>query len=238
MNDAPLPKPYHDLGGDAGGPVLPDQPGEAIFAAAWHKRVLGLTVAGGAMGAWSIDASRFRRESLPKADYQSFTYYEKWLAALTNLYILKGFISRDEIENAASDAGAQPLQPLQPLCEKALKAPDVAAMLVRGAKASRPSDAPMRFDIGQAVITKLAPETLYQTPGHTRLPTYAAGKTGKILFQHGHHVLPNSNAHFLGECPEALYSVEFLARDLWQDHQHGDNDTVIVDCWDSYLDPA
>ena len=86
-------KPHHDMGGDPAGPVTPDQPDDPIFDKPWHKRVLGLTVAGGAMGAWSIDTSRFWRESLPKTDYQSFTYYEKWLAALTNLFVAKGFVT-------------------------------------------------------------------------------------------------------------------------------------------------
>ena len=86
-------KPHHDMGGDQAGPITPDRPGDAIFAKPWHKRVLGLTVAGGAMGAWSIDTSRFWRENLPKTDYQSFSYYEKWLAALTNLFVAKGFVT-------------------------------------------------------------------------------------------------------------------------------------------------
>ena len=92
-------KPHHDMGGDQAGPITPDRPDDPIFAEPWHKRVLGLTVAGGAMGAWSIDTSRFWRESLPKTDYQSFTYYEKWLAALRNLVVARGFVTRDEIIN-------------------------------------------------------------------------------------------------------------------------------------------
>ena len=80
-------KPHHDMGGDPAGPIMPDKPDDPIFDKPWHKRVLGLTVAGGAMGAWSIDASRFWRENLPKTDYQSFSYYEKWLAGLATLLV-------------------------------------------------------------------------------------------------------------------------------------------------------
>ena len=78
---------------------------------------------------------------------------------------------------------------------------------------------------------------MLQKPGHTRLPYYAAGKTGTILFHHGHHVLPNSNAHFVGEHPEPLYSVEFSSIELWP-HTGVRGDSVIVDCWESYLEPA
>ena len=222
-------KPHHDIGGDQAGPIMPDKPDDPIFAKPWHKRVLGLTVAGGAMGAWSIDTSRFWRENLPKADYQSFSYYEKWLAALTNLFVAKGFVTREEINNGL------PSGPKQPLHAAALGADRVLAMLAAGAKASRPEIAKPLFQEGQKVRTRLPDATKRQMPGHTRLPHYAADKIGVILFYHGHHVLPNSNAHFLGECPEPLYSVEFSSADLWPDGHAGD--VVIVDCWQSYLEP-
>ena len=122
-------KPHHDMGGNPAGPIMPDKPDDPIFAKPWHKRVLGLTVAGGAMGAWSIDTSRFWRENLPKADYQSFSYYEKWLAALTNLFVAKGFVTREEIINGL------PSGPKQPLHAAALGADRVLAMLATGAKA-------------------------------------------------------------------------------------------------------
>ena len=66
-------KSYHDMGGDPAGRVTPDKPGDPIFDQPCHKGVLGLTVAGGAMGKWSIDTSRFWRETLPKSDYQSLS---------------------------------------------------------------------------------------------------------------------------------------------------------------------
>jgi nitrile hydratase len=222
-------KPYHDIGGNPAGAIKLDELEAPIFDQPWHKRVLGLTVAGGAMGKWSIDTSRFWRETLPKSDYQSFTYYEKWLAALNNLFVASGLISRDEIATGAYDG------PQQPLHEKALQADAVQHMLATGVKASRQATAQPIFSSGQFVQTKQPSDTMLQSPGHTRLPHYVAGKTGMIIFSHGHHVLPNSNAHFLGECPEPLYSVEFSSTDLWPHATPGDS--VIVDCWESYLGP-
>ena len=73
--------------------------------------------------------------------------------------------------------------------------------------------------------------------GHTRLPHYISDKTGVILKCHGVHVLPNTNAHFLGEHPENLYAVEFQARALWE-QSASSLDSVVVDCWESYLEPA
>jgi nitrile hydratase len=41
----------------------------------------------------------------------------------------------------------------------------------------------------------------------------------------------------LGEAPEPLYSVGFHARDLWDNAEHPE-DEVVLDLWQSYLEPA
>ncbi|PIL22169.1 hypothetical protein P775_00555, partial [Puniceibacterium antarcticum] len=73
--------------------------------------------------------------------------------------------------------------------------------------------------------------------GHTRLPAYAAGAVGRVLLCHGAHVLPDSNAHGLGESAEPLYGVVFAASDLWAEAEHP-GDEVVLDLWQSYLEPA
>jgi len=50
-------------------------------------------------------------------------------------------------------------------------------------------------------------------------------------------VFPDTNAHFLGEQPQHLYSVRFEARELWGETAPA-QDAVHLDLWDSYLDPA
>ena len=89
-------KPPHDMGGNPSEPIIPDKPDDPKFEKSWHRRVLGITIAMGAMGAWSIDASRYARESLPRSDYTKFSYYEKWLGGLTNLLFQKGFINKNK----------------------------------------------------------------------------------------------------------------------------------------------
>ena len=66
-------KPAHDMGGDSSEPIIPDKSDDPKFEKAWQRRVLGITIAMGAMGAWSIDASRYARESLPGSDYSKFS---------------------------------------------------------------------------------------------------------------------------------------------------------------------
>ena len=224
-------KPPHDMGGDPSEPVIPDKPDEPKFEKTWHRRVLGMTIALGAMGAWSIDASRFARESLPRSDYTKFSYYEKWLGGLTNLLFQKGFINKNEIRSGSGDSRAP-----QEWRQKVLNVKNVGAVLAAGAPTRRDGPDPI-FSMGQQVCAKQPSDTLSIPSGHTRLPHYISGKTGTIIKSHGVHVLPNTNAHFLGEHPENLYAVEFKASVLWERNPLS-LDTVVVDCWESYLEPA
>jgi nitrile hydratase len=113
----------------------------------------------------------------------------------------------------------------------------MAAGLARGSPAERLSDVAPRFSPGDAVRT-LRPAANRLVPGgHTRLPSYAAGAVGRVLHHHGAHVLPDSNAHKLGEAPEPLYAVAFPASELWAHPEHP-ADEVVVDLWQSYLEPA
>jgi len=50
-------------------------------------------------------------------------------------------------------------------------------------------------------------------------------------------VFPDSNAHFRGEMPQSLYSVRFGARELWG-AQAAAADSVYLDLWEDYLEPA
>jgi hypothetical protein len=50
-------------------------------------------------------------------------------------------------------------------------------------------------------------------------------------------VLPDSNAHFRGESPQHLYAVRFSARELWGPEAAA-KDSVTLDLWESYLEPA
>ena len=85
--------------------------------------------------------------------------------------------------------------------------------------------------------TRRHAENAFVDGGHTRLPAYAAGAQGRILRLHGHHVLPDAAAHGLGDRPEPLYAVAFAASELWARPEHP-RDEVVLDLWQSYLEPA
>lgn len=219
----------HDMGGRWGdGPVVPEPQGTVPFAEDWHRGALALTLAAGALGAWTIDTSRHARERLAPKDYARFSYYEKWIAALADLLVARGLVT--EAELAAGTAEPAPPHP------RIFRPAAVAPALARGTPYARPGAAPA-FAAGDRVRTRLPARNLHVSGGHTRLPAYAAGQEGRVVLSHGPHVLPDTNAHGLGECPEPLYTVAFAARDLWGEAEHP-GDEVTLDLWESYLERA
>lgn len=89
---------------------------------------------------------------------------------------------------------------------------------------------PAAFAVGQKVRVKIMnPMT------HTRSPRYVRGHAGEVVKIHGAHVFPDSSALGRGENPQWLYTVRFTAKELWG---HANNDTVMLDLWEPYLEPA
>ncbi len=213
---------HADLGGTTGHGPIEHEPEGVIFHHDWEARTLALTLAAGAPGGWNIDMSRAARETLPH--YSDLTYYEIWFAGLRRLLADSGVLTPDEIV-----VGHQ-LAPRDP-GRRVLAADQVAAVLAGGGPADRPADGPAGFEVGDRVRTRAG-----RVDHHTRLPRYVAGHVGTIERVHGVHVLPDTNAHGLGERPEWLYTVVFDATDLWTDAAPGQR--VSVDAWESYLSPA
>ena len=215
----------HDMGGMQDmGPVEVER-NKPVFHAAWEARSFALNIAAGAWRKWNIDAGRHEIELLPPAEYLRMSYYEKWAARLIELLVKTGMATREEIESGRPAPGSTKANP-------ALTADRVPFVLRSGATASRKEDAPARFRVGQEVRAR----NIHPT-GHTRLPRYARGHVGTIDRDHGVYVFPDTNAHFLGENPQHVYSVRFAARELWGD-QASPRDAVYIDMWDDYLEPV
>lgn len=220
----------HDMGGRFGDVAVVAEPEDVIFHADWHPRALALTLAAGSLGTWNIDVSRHARECLAPKDYTAFSYYEKWMGGLAALLVETGVLSHAELADMTSDG-------ISDLAAKKLTADQVAAVLARGGPADRESTVAPAFAPGDRVVTRRVAQNILVEGGHTRLPQYAAGAQGTILKYHGTHILPDSNAHGLGEAPEPLYAVVFPASELWQHPEHP-RDEVVLDLWQSYLAPA
>ena len=215
----------HDLGGAHGfGPVAPE-PDEPVFHADWERRALAMTLAMGGTGSWTIDMSRHARERIPPAEYLAASYYEKWLMGLERLLVERGLVTPAELR-AGRSMGAPAVLPRKPTAET------VPAALARGGPADRPAVAAALFAVGDAVRAKVM-----NPAGHTRLPRYVRGRAGRIERAHGVHVFPDSSAHGCGEDPRWLYSVSFGAREVWGPEARA-GDTVVLDLWEPYLEPA
>jgi len=215
----------HDMGGMHGLGPIEAPADEPLFHAPWEARVLALTLAVAAWGRWTLDASRHQRELIPGPDYLAMTYYEKWLTGLIALMTRSGLVTAEEMESGRPAPGLAKAAP-------PLTAERVPAVIASGGPTTRQGPAPHRFRVGDTVRARNINPT-----GHTRLPRYARGHVGVVERDHGAHVLPDTNAHGLGECPERLYGVRFSARDLWGEEARA-GDSVHLDLWDRYLDPA
>ena len=213
----------HDMGGMHGMGPIQHEANEPVFHARWEARSLALNLATAAWGKWNIDAGRHQIELLPPADYLRMSYYEKWFVRLRELLVNRGLVTREELESGQPAAGSTKASPR-------LTADKVPSILANGTLASRKVPGSPRFQVGQRVRARNI-----HPIGHTRLPRYARGKTGIVDRQHGAFVFPDTNAHFLGEKPQQVYSVRFAARELWGD-QASARDSVYIDLWDDYLE--
>ena len=216
----------HDMGGMHGMGSIPYEEREPVFHEQWEGRVYALTRAlrlGG--GKWNIDAGRHELELLPPAEYLRMSYYERWAARLPIEIRKTGLATGAEIESGTTAPGSPKATPL-------LTAEMVPALIARRGSTRRNAGASPRFKTGQHVRARNI-----HPVGHTRLPRYARGKLGTIAWDRGIFVFPDTNAHFLGEKPQHLYSVRFAARELWG-ARASSHDFVYLDMWDDYLDHA
>lgn len=215
----------HDMGGMQDmGPIQEEQ-NEPVFHMPWEGRVFALRRAISAWRKWNIDATRYAIELVPPADYLRMSYYERQFAAFLEMLVDHNFVTREELEKGTPAPGSTKANPVLTV-EKA------KVLIAKGVPASRNVLVTPLFQTGQRVrACNIHPV------GHTRLPRYARGKTGAIDRDHGVFVFPDTNAHFLGEKPQHLYSVRFAARDLWGE-QAAPHDSVYINLWDDYLEPA
>lgn len=226
----------HDMGGRFGDGPIPEKDDADVFHSDWEARALALNLACGALGAWNIDASRHARECLAPQDYASFSYYEKWLAGLTDILVAKDLISKEDLDRAANTALlSAPPNPAENIDPRALRAEKVVTAVHTHVPYTRAEGPPEKFQCGDAVHTVSHAQNRLVKGGHTRLPAYAAGRRGVIERLHGTHVFPDSNAHFRGQAPEPLYAVRFTAEELWGSDAEASGDDMVLDLWQSYL---
>lgn len=73
--------------------------------------------------------------------------------------------------------------------------------------------------------------------GHTRVPRYVRGQPATVEKVHGPFRLPDTNAYGGSNDWQYVYTVVLQAAKLWGEEGRP-GDTVSVDLWESYLEPA
>jgi nitrile hydratase subunit beta len=214
-----------DMGGMHGFGAVDRSDDSGPFHHDWERRILGITFSVLGAGLFNVDEIRRATESVDPLTYLRSVYYERWLYSTEALLKEKGVISAAELANGRSAAPA--VNTVPPVTK------EVARMILEQGGTSRaPDGAPARFRPGDSVIARnINPHS------HTRLPRYVRGRRGTVVSDHGIFVLPDSNASGLGPHPQHVYGVRFAARELWGP-EASERDTLQIDLFDDYLDPA
>ena len=205
----------HDLGGMQGFGAVVREENEPVFHEDWQRIAFGLMILPqAALRCNNADEYRHSVERMLPAHYLQSHYYERVLTGATTLLVEKGVLSIDDLEARAG--GAFPL----------------AAPVSEDPVVARSPQPEARFRAGDKVkVLDIHPK------GHVRAPRFCRGKTGIIIHVAPKFGFPDTAAHDGPRRKEHTYHVEFRSKDLWcSDGVSGDS--VIVDLWDSYLEPS
>jgi nitrile hydratase beta subunit len=216
------------MGGMHGfGPVV-EPGGDLPYHERWEPRVFAIQMLVGLEGLGAGPGGRPVREEMNPADYLAASYYERWLYSAEQRLLRKGTIAPGEIETAMERLAAGESGPVH-------HDPAMAERILADLRSVYPMDArpgDVRFGPGQRVRVKRM-----RPAGHTRCPRYARGATGVIECVRGADRLPDRAVYGEPVAPEAVYSVAFGSQDLWGASEETPW-TVLLDLWDSYLEPA
>jgi nitrile hydratase len=202
----------HDLGGTQGFGAVQCEHDEPVWHEDWEPIGYALIFLGaGELKAFTIDELRHAIERMDPRHYLASSYYERIVTGVAALFVEKGLITRERLEELAG--GRFPL----------------ASPPTAGERA-RTED--VRFKPGDAVVVRDG-----HFRGHTRMPRYVRGKRGTVLHRAAHDFpFAGSAGHGIEAKMEPTYHVCFQSRDLWSDA--AENSSVVVDLWESYLDPV
>ena len=216
----------HDLGGMDGMGAIDHTTDEPTFHHEWERQVFSTVLITMAQGTYNMDSFRHAIERMAPWWYLNASYYERWLASMEKRLVEVGIVTADElaaeIERFASGDASIPEREDPSLVSTMQSVIDYGGSVEREPK-------PPAFDVGDVVrVRNDHPE------GHTRCPRYVRRAEGVVRDVHGTHVLPDTNAHGDGECPEPLYSVQFTGAELWGSAAEA-NTSMTVDLWERYL---
>jgi nitrile hydratase len=215
----------HDVGGmDGFGPVDTTEH-EDTFHEPWEGETYATFVAGLGSGTFGIDAFRHSIERMPPADYLTSDYYDRWVTAITRLFVERGVLDPDAVrERTRAFADGDATVPER-------TDPDLIGELAAGvndAYDSSGTPSEPAFEAGDRVVVRN-----HAPSGHTRCPAYVRRAEGTVRAYRGSHTYPDAAAHG-DERSEPLYNVRFSAAELWGD-RGDDGASISVELWEPYL---
>jgi Nitrile hydratase beta subunit len=107
-DDETVLRRHHDMGGLPAGPVDPFGAGAEHDYAPWEKRVDAILrlLADSRRRLITTDELRRGIEELGPGAYDEMSYYERWIASITNNLIEKGVITVDELGRRMAEVAA------------------------------------------------------------------------------------------------------------------------------------
>lgn len=203
----------HDLGGVQGfgriQHIANSLSYKPVFHEDWEHLGYSLLFLGAAeLGLFNVDELRHAIERMEPRQYLASSYYDRIVVGTASLFVEKGAITRQRLEELAG--GAYPLAlPLGP------------------GRAANPPQEP--FNVGDHV--QVRDEFV---SGHTRMPAYVRGKRGIVVHRTTHEwPFPDTVGHGLPCACEPTYHVQFTTQELWG--EAADAGTVVVDLFGGYL---
>ena len=202
---------FHDIGGATAllGNALPaDKPSQA-----WEMECHALFAVLAKDQHLSTDELRRAIEALPAVAHEDWGYYERWSAAMAALLREKNILQPGELESALfSDSFTDGDATTSPM-----------------------------FGVGDRVRVKLEPQhqrPVWRKP-HLRTPGYIFGVAGNVERWCGEFSDPSFLAFGVRTAnPQHLYRVRFEQRHLWPEHESASRDTVDVEVYEEWLEPA
>ena len=213
----------HDMGGMQGWGTVAIDPDEPVFREPWHGRAFAMGAMSMGLSGTNLDAFRHGLERLHPYDYLADGYYGRWLACAETLLVDSGVLAPGAVEARARNLTGETVD------EPADVEENKPTYERGGAGSLREIDEVPTFSPGDRVRAKDM-----RTGGHTRMPGYIRGRTGTVHALRPAALLPDTNAHFLGENPQHVYTVEFNSTELWG--PDAEAAALRIDLFESYLE--
>jgi nitrile hydratase len=213
----------HDMGGMHGWGTVVIDPDEPVFREDWHGRAFAMGAMSMGLSGTNLDAFRHGLERLHPYDYLADGYYGRWLACAETLLVDSGVLAPGAVEARARNLSGESVTEPEDVEEN-------KPVYERGGGGSlREIDDPPAFSVGDRVRAKEI-----RTDGHTRMPGYIRGRTGTVHAHRPAALLPDTNAHFAGENPQHVYTVEFDSTELWGPDAEASK--LRIDLFESYME--